>query len=99
MVMNLSKLGYLYAPIYIFSISVFFTATCFANHGFGGVGGVGGFHNGVNNYHYNNDVNVGNYHPGNGWDSSTVIINNTGGYDDCQACDSDGNCVQTTDCD
>ena len=112
--MNLSKLSYRCVSTFIVAISLCFASVSFADRGFGGVGGVGGiggvggvggiggvggFHNGVgNNYHFDNDINVGNYHPGNGWVGPTVIYN-TGGYNNCQVCDSDGNCIQNDDCD
>ncbi|KTD67505.1 hypothetical protein [Legionella shakespearei] len=67
--------------------------------GVGGIGGVHPYDNGWNNGYHNS--NVGNYYPGNGWVAPTYIINGGGDYDDCQSvqqCDSNGNCIQTQDC-
>jgi hypothetical protein len=97
----------------VFGVSLFTSVICFADH-FGG-----GFHPNVGNggwnhpdYNYHDDVNVGNYHPGNGWIAPvyvapayvapTYIVNDSDDDSDCQSvqqCDSNGNCIQTQSCD
>ena len=68
-----------------------------------------GYHN-ADVYHYNNtgyhsdDVNVGDYHPGYGWVTPGVVINGSdqvnyiSGCQTVQECDSDGNCINSQEC-
>lgn len=93
----------------VFGVSLFTSVICFADHFGGGFHpnvGNGGWNHPDYNYH-NGDINVGNYHPGNGWIAPayvapTYIINNSDDDSDCQStqqCDSNGNCIQTQNCD
>ncbi|KTD55466.1 hypothetical protein [Legionella quateirensis] len=114
--MSSSRLNYPISRAVIFAIGLFASMICFGDHFGGGFHtniGNGGWNHPDYNYH-NDDVNVGNYHPGNGWVAPvyvaptyvapTYIINNSDDDDDsdCQTvqqCDSNGNCVQSQSCD
>ncbi|AMP89480.1 hypothetical protein [Legionella pneumophila] len=95
----------------IFIIALFASMICAGAHFVGGIhtnaGYVGWYH--PDSYH-NDVINVGNYHPGYGWVAPvyatpayftpTYIINDVGyNCQTVQQCDSDGNCIQTQNCD
>ena len=74
----------------------------------GGLNGNGAVHNGYHNdnyhgagvYHHNNNYvgpAVGNYYPGAGWGAAAVVVN-PNACQSIQQCDSNGNCVQTQEC-
>ncbi|AMQ28142.1 TPA: hypothetical protein KKX32_002967 [Legionella pneumophila] len=87
-------------------IALFASMICAAAHFVGGIHTNAGYVGWYHPDYYNHDViGVGNYHPGYGWvapvyATPTYIIGNTG-YD-CQTvqqCDSEGNCIQSQNCD
>lgn len=101
--------------ITILAIGLYSSTFCFAAHIGGGFGGGAHFNAGAGNWnhntynHYdvhNNNINVGNYHPGRGWVAPVYVapsyIINGNDYDEnCQTvqqCDAYGNCTQTQDC-
>lgn len=102
--MSSSNIGYSRNCILFMAIISFSCSTCFAERG-------GGFHqnNGDHQndgYHQNNEYNyvapnAGNYHQDNGAWVAPVVIDPAVNDTDCQTvqqCDSDGNCIESQNC-
>ncbi len=107
-IMRLFVLNHSAFRIVIFGVSLFASAFCFAAH----IGGVSDPHpnagyGGWNHPDYNYHNNVDNYHPGAPvyvaptYVAPGIIINDSDDGYNCQSiqqCDSNGNCIQTQNC-
>ncbi|BCA94175.1 hypothetical protein TUM19329_05360 [Legionella antarctica] len=60
-----------------------------------------GYHQSTDELNYYTAPNIGNYVPGSGWGSPTVVVEPANDNDNCQIqqCNPNGNCITTQTCD